>query len=104
VAFDTERSFNIPARRGNETILIVEDEPTLRDVTADMLSSAGYRVLQASSGVDALRVWFAEDEKIDLLFSDIVMPEGMSGRKLAEKFIQRKHGRLRRGSLVHQFL
>ncbi len=76
--------------RGHETILVVEDEPDLRVIAANMLSSAGYRVLQASSGVDALRIWFAEDGKIDLLFSDVVMPEGMSGRKLAEKLRARK--------------
>jgi CheY-like chemotaxis protein len=76
--------------RGNETILIVEDDRALRAITATMLSAAGYRVLEATSGVDALRVWYSEDEKIDLLLSDIIMPEGMTGRKLAEKLRVRK--------------
>ncbi|HTA30067.1 MAG TPA: response regulator [Candidatus Cybelea sp.] len=83
---------DVQAQRGHETILLVEDEAALRNVIGNVLTAAGYRVLPAVSGVDALRIWFSEDEKIDLLFSDVVMPEGMTGRKLAEKLRARKPG------------
>ena len=72
-------------RGGNETILVVEDEPVLRDLANLILKECGYRVLQAGSGVEALRVWEREALNIDLLLTDLVMPEGMSGKDLAEK-------------------
>jgi CheY-like chemotaxis protein len=49
-----------------------------------------YRVLQASSGVEALRVWEEHGGQIDLLFTDMVMPEGMTGRDLAQILKSRK--------------
>jgi PAS domain S-box-containing protein len=72
------------ARGGNETILVVEDEPPVRDLVSRVLKSAGYNVLQATSGTHALEVWGANKDKIDLLLTDIVMPDGMTGRDLAE--------------------
>jgi CheY-like chemotaxis protein len=70
---------------GKETILVVEDETALRELVREVLEGHGYRVLEAASGVEALKVWESEDRKIDLLLSDIIMPEGMSGRELAER-------------------
>jgi ligand-binding sensor domain-containing protein/signal transduction histidine kinase/ActR/RegA family two-component response regulator len=70
---------------GKETILVVEDEEDLRDLVRDVLEGHGYQVLQAGSGVEALRVWETHGRKVDLLLSDMIMPEGMSGRELAEK-------------------
>jgi signal transduction histidine kinase/ActR/RegA family two-component response regulator len=70
---------------GKETILVVEDESTLRELVREVLEGHGYQVLEASSGVEALKVWEAHGRKVDLLLSDIIMPEGMSGRELAEK-------------------
>ena len=72
-------------RGGKETILIVEDEPVLRDLAQLILKDHGYRTLLAGSGVEALRVWERERANIDLLLTDMVMPEGMSGRELAER-------------------
>jgi signal transduction histidine kinase len=74
-----------PMRGGKETILVVEDEPVLRDLAFMILSECGYRVLQAGSGVEALQVWENECANIDLLLTDMVMPEGMSGKDLAAK-------------------
>ncbi|HEX3987780.1 MAG TPA: response regulator, partial [Verrucomicrobiae bacterium] len=71
--------------RGNETILVVEDEPALRDLVVSILQICGYRTYEAETGVAALRVWEQHKAEIDLLLTDMVMPEGVSGRQLAEK-------------------
>ena len=73
------------ARGGKETILVVEDEPPVRDLVSKVLAGRGYNVLQATSGAHALEVWREQKEKIDLLLTDVVMPDGMTGRDLAEK-------------------
>jgi CheY-like chemotaxis protein len=65
--------------------LVVEDEEALRELLREILEGQGYRVLEAENGVQALSVWEANDKKLDLLLSDVVMPEGISGRDLAEK-------------------
>jgi two-component system NtrC family sensor kinase len=69
--------------KGNETILVVDDEPLVRRLVVDTLKAYGYRLLEASSGEEALKVSNAEDGEIDLLLTDVVMT-GMDGRKLAE--------------------
>jgi two-component system cell cycle sensor histidine kinase/response regulator CckA len=76
-----------PVTGGTETILIVEDEPVLREMARDILASCGYQILEASSGRDALDVWNRNPGKIDLLLTDMVMPEGVSGVELAEKLL-----------------
>jgi PAS domain S-box-containing protein len=70
---------------GNETILLVEDEDAVREVTALLLESLGYQVLQVSSAEEALNLVQRNRAKIDLLLTDMIMP-GMSGRELAEAF------------------
>ena len=72
-------------RGGAETILVVEDEEALRELVTEILELYGYRVVSAESGVAALRVWDKHREEIDLLLTDMVMPEGISGRDLAER-------------------
>ena len=72
---------------GRETVLIVEDEPILRSMARDILEECGYRILEASSGKDALDLWKKRAGKIDLLLTDMVMPEGISGVDLAEKLL-----------------
>jgi signal transduction histidine kinase/CheY-like chemotaxis protein len=79
-----------PVRGGQETVLVVEDEPMLRELVRDVLQGYNYKVVEASSGVEALRVWDEFDGRIDLLLTDMVMPEGMSGRELAEQLRQRQ--------------
>ena len=68
--------------RGNETILVVEDDAAVRNVVIDMLEGSGYTILEARNGDDALRICREHAEEIHLLLSDVVMP-GMSGRELA---------------------
>jgi PAS domain S-box-containing protein len=68
---------------GTETILIVEDEEPLRRVVRAALERFGYRVIVAESAVSALRTWHELRKGIDLVLSDIVMPEGLTGQDLA---------------------
>ena len=70
---------------GSEVILLVEDERSLRKVGALCLRSKGYEVLEAANGVDAVKVWDQHRDRIDLLVSDMVMPEGMTGLELSER-------------------
>jgi CheY-like chemotaxis protein len=72
-------------RVGTETILLVEDEPDVRGLGRLILQRLGYQVLEAESGLKALDVWEREKANINLLISDIVMPDGMTGRDLATK-------------------
>ena len=75
---------------GNETILVVEDEPVLRDMANMILQECGYKVLEAASGHEALSVWERHRDSIQLLLTDMVMPEGMTGKELAEKLTRAK--------------
>jgi CheY-like chemotaxis protein len=68
---------------GTETILVVEDEEPLRRVVRAALERFGYRVLVAESAVVALRTWHELKGQIDLVLSDIVMPDGLTGQDLA---------------------
>jgi PAS domain S-box-containing protein len=74
-----------PLPRGTETILVVEDEEHVRTMNRAVLEHAGYRVLDAAHGPAALELWAQADPKIDLLLTDIVMPEGLDGRELAAR-------------------
>jgi len=71
-------------QHGTETVLVVEDEPVVRDLIAQILKSSGYRVLAAANGGEALLTCERFSGPIDLLVTDIIMP-GMSGRELAER-------------------
>ena len=70
---------------GPETILVVEDDESVRRMVARVLKGRGYRVLEAANGVEALRLWKGRRAPIDLLFTDMVMPEGVSGLELCER-------------------
>lgn len=69
---------------GTETILLVEDEVPLRRMLQETLSSAGYHVLEANDGTDAIRKWEKQATSIDLLLTDVVMPL-VNGRQLARR-------------------
>jgi two-component system, cell cycle sensor histidine kinase and response regulator CckA len=76
---------------GSETILLVEDEETLREMTREILAEAGYSVLEAENGTRALEVAAAHTRPIHLLLTDVVMP-GPSGPKTAERLAALRPG------------
>lgn len=76
---------------GNATILVVEDSAAVRQVAVNHLWAFGYRVIEAGSGREALGK-LAMDETIDLLFTDVVMPGGISGPQLAQEARKRRPG------------
>ena len=71
--------------RGLETILLVEDEAFVRKATAEVLESAGYRLVTARSAAEALEAYRSSFRPVDLLLTDVILP-GMSGRDLAAEF------------------
>jgi PAS domain S-box-containing protein len=74
--------------RGKETILLVEDEPSVRTIAARLLREQGYKILEAANGKDALKVATShESGQIHLLITDIVMPE-LGGRELADQLLK----------------
>ncbi len=70
--------------KGSETVLVVEDDPDVLDIAVETLTDLGYRILVAYDGVEAMSI-LERDEPIDLLFTDIVMPYGISGIQLARQ-------------------
>jgi signal transduction histidine kinase/CheY-like chemotaxis protein len=70
----------------NETILVVEDDDDVRAFSVEMLTEAGYRTLEAEDGPTALRL-LQNESRVDLLFTDIVLPGGMNGAALAAQAI-----------------
>jgi two-component system, NtrC family, sensor kinase len=81
-----------PASGGRETILLVEDEPSLRKLTRTVLERYGYRVITAVSGPEALQLWSQHATEVDLLLTDMVMPGGISGYELAQRLLAQKTG------------
>ena len=82
-----------PARKGTETILLVEDEPAVRELTRMVLAAQGYSVVEALNPEDAERLSENHGTQIHLLLTDVVMP-GVSGRELAKR-ITARHPRMR---------
>jgi signal transduction histidine kinase len=80
----------VTASGGSETLLVVEDEPAVREFAVAVLRSHGYRVLQAGSGVDALDVWKWHGSRIAVLVTDLVMPDGLGGVELAARLRKEK--------------
>jgi signal transduction histidine kinase len=72
---------------GSETVLVVEDDPLMRDHTVQLLQTLGYTVLSAANANAALEILRLQ-QPLDLLFSDVVMPGGMDGQHLAEEAVQ----------------
>ncbi|HTX21217.1 MAG TPA: PAS domain-containing protein [Candidatus Aquilonibacter sp.] len=77
---------------GKETILLAEDEPAVRALVNNALAKLGYRVLQARNGVQAMEIWKQHRDEIQLLLTDMVMPDGVNGRELSERLRQEKPG------------
>jgi len=78
-----------PAEGKGEVILVVEDEVAVRELACMALRKRGYHVLNASNGPAALEVWHNNTKPVDLLLTDMVMPNGMSGGDLAKELIKR---------------
>jgi two-component system cell cycle sensor histidine kinase/response regulator CckA len=76
---------------GHETVLVVEDEKAVRDLTVRLLTQLGYQVLSADGGKEALEISRTHAEKIDLLITDMVMP-GMNGRQVAQALREQRPG------------
>ena len=85
------RATSVVSSSGTETILLVEDDAALRKLATRILESAGYTVLLASTGEEALHLLERHEALVHLLLSDVVMP-GMSGRELAERVAQTRPG------------
>jgi two-component system, cell cycle sensor histidine kinase and response regulator CckA len=79
-------------RGGTETVLLVEDEESVRRLASQALQRYGYRVIEAANGRAALEAWGLHGDAVHLLLTDIVMPEGMTGLELVERLRQRKPG------------
>jgi signal transduction histidine kinase/CheY-like chemotaxis protein len=77
-------------RGGSETVFLVEDDAVLREFVRDVLHQYQYRVIEAGSGVEALNLWDKHSGEVDLLLTDMVMPDGMSGRDLGVELRKRK--------------
>ena len=72
-------------RGGTETVLVVEDEPSVRMLVRAILQRRGYTVIEASSGVEALKLWDAHRAEVSLVLTDLVMPDGVNGQELARR-------------------
>ena len=72
-------------------ILVVDDEGAIREVVRRILTRAGYEVIAASGGEEALTLLADRDQQVDLLLTDVIMP-GMSGKELAERFASLRVG------------
>ena len=79
-------------QRGSETILVVEDDATVRSIVLQVLNKHGYRIHQAVSGRSALDMWDKCHGEVDLLLTDMVMPGGVSGHELAQRLVAKKPG------------
>ena len=82
---ESPRTENAP-KGGNETILLAEDEETVRNLTCRILESSGYKVIAAADGIEALAVCASYGGTIDLLLTDMIMPK-LSGCKLVERVL-----------------
>ena len=71
----------------SRTIFVVEDEAPLREMASTILKRLGHQVVVAQDGPEALSLWPHHRGKIDLLFTDMMMPGGMNGRELADRLL-----------------
>ena len=78
----------------SELILVVEDDPRVRQVTVKRLQHLGYHTIEAESGVEALEI-LAQNNDIQVVFTDMVMPGGMNGAELLEE-VSRKYPKLKK--------
>lgn len=84
-AIESQEPVPAPLRHGNEAILLSEDDPGVRQLCMNTLVQHGYRVVVAENGLDALAKWKMHQGAFDLLLTDMIMPEGLTGLDLAER-------------------
>jgi signal transduction histidine kinase/CheY-like chemotaxis protein len=82
-----KRGEDTPVMRGTETILLVDDEATIREYCGELLKGYAYTVLTARSGEEALEVFVREKGRIDLVISDLIMP-GMGGKRCLDEMLK----------------
>ncbi len=82
---EEEAPVPVSPRGGKETILLAEDDATVRGMLRVVLERHGYKILEAANGVDALTLWRQHQSEVQLLFTDLVMPEGITGKQLARQ-------------------
>ena len=70
---------------GGQTILFVEDEASIREMSTMYLEAQGYRVIAASNGAEAIVLWEKYVGEIDLVLTDLMMPEGVNGHQLVDR-------------------
>ncbi|MGO8763849.1 MAG: PAS domain S-box protein [Limisphaerales bacterium] len=75
-------------RRGTEGVLLVEDEAPVRRLVKKILTRLGYQVFEVPDGVAALEVWKQNQKDIQLLLTDLVMPQGLNGKNLAQQLLR----------------
>ncbi len=85
----TDASNELSRWTGAETILVVEDDDALREYATEILQELGYHVLSANNGAAALET-LSEEDRVDLLLTDVVMPGGLNGRQLADKALAKR--------------
>jgi two-component system cell cycle sensor histidine kinase/response regulator CckA len=71
----------------NECILLVDDDPAVRELVKGVLENASYDVVEAASGVEALSFWEQHRNRVKLLLTDLVMPDGVTGQRLAQQLV-----------------
>ena len=88
-AMDTSQAEQVEAfaelPHGSTTLLVVEDEPDVREIATTVLRDLGYNVLEAADGEEALRVFSAHAGSVDLLLSDVVLPGRLRARDMVER-------------------
>ena len=88
---DRDTIVEIETVRGSETLVLVEDEELVRQYARSVLENAGYKVIEAANGQEALRQIQAPGARVDLVLTDVVMPE-MGGRELGEQVARLRPG------------
>ena len=85
---DTEKKVEAPAsekvRGGTETVLVVEDDPTVRKLTAEILRTRGYTIMEAQNGEEAIAVFRENKDRVDIIIMDVVMPKKNGGEAYEE--------------------
>ena len=92
IAADKTTKKVFPAmEKGAETILVADDETSIRKLVRDSLEPLGYKILEASDGKEAIEIFRRGEPQIDMLLTDVIMPK-MTGKKLAEILLAEKPG------------